>query len=68
MSAADRCQVLAGITGALALATGVSWFGYVTVGLLWYAVIDLSVTIRADRRAAKLTSPIDPCSDIPQEG
>lgn len=53
MSTADRCQLLAGVTGALALATGRAGFGYLTVALLWWAVIELSVTIRADRRAAK---------------
>ncbi len=53
MSTADRCQILAGICGALALATGRSGFAYITIVLLWWAVIDLSTTIRAERKDAR---------------
>lgn len=50
MSTADRCQILAGITGGVWLASGVAGFGYVTAVLLWWTVIELSVAIRAGRK------------------
>lgn len=50
MSTADRCALLAAITQVLAIATGRSFFGYVTVLLLWWAFIELSVAIRAGRK------------------
>lgn len=54
MSTADRCQILAGITGALGVATDRPRFFYVTIVLLWWVVIDLSTTIRAERRKGRL--------------
>jgi hypothetical protein len=53
MSSADRCGALAAITGALAMATGHAFFGYATVILLWWAFVELSVTLRAERKRGR---------------
>lgn len=53
VTTADRCQILAGVTGGVWLASGVAGFGYVTALLLWWAVIELTTSIRAERRKGK---------------
>jgi hypothetical protein len=53
LSPADRFQILAGITGGIGLATGKPAFAYLTIVLLWFAVIELSTAIRAERRKGK---------------
>lgn len=50
MSSADRCQVLAIITGGLWYATENVGLAYITMALLWFAVINLTSDIRAARR------------------
>src|SRR4051812_13042491 len=57
MTAADRCQVGAIITGGLALSTGAPVLWYTTALLLWGAIINLSVEIRAMRRKKHLARP-----------
>ena len=52
MSTADRCAVLAAVTMAVGWSEGRSDLLYVTIVLLWWAVIELSVAIRAARRKA----------------
>ncbi len=53
MSIADRCAVLAAVTLAIGWSEGRSDLLYVTIVLLWWAVIELSTQIRADRRKGK---------------
>ena len=52
MSIADRFAVLAAITSAIAWSEGRSSLLYVTIGLLWWTIIELSTEIRAERRKA----------------
>ncbi len=53
MSTADRCAVLAAVTLAVGWSEGRSDLLYVTIVLLWWTVIELSTTIRADRKRLK---------------
>lgn len=50
MTAADRCQACAIVTGGVAVATGAPWLWHTTVILLWLAVMHLTSAIREDRR------------------
>lgn len=50
MTAADRCQLGAILTGGLAFATGRVGLWYMTVALLWGAVMHLTGDIRQQRR------------------
>jgi hypothetical protein len=53
MTAADRYQALAIVTGGIAAGTGSIAFFVGTVCLLWGAVIHLSSTVREQRRMGR---------------
>jgi hypothetical protein len=50
MTAADRCQAAAIVTGGLAVATDATGLWYLTAALLWAAIVNLTGTIRDTRR------------------
>ncbi len=57
MTAADRYQACALVSGGLGVATGAPWLWHTTVVLLWLAVIHLAADIRAARRQARRAAP-----------